>query len=137
MRSFLLAACVMLVLAGGYTSGLSAHDSVEPPPYSADRRLAVVARVDGFDDLGAFVDHEQGFSQYHTMRLVVEQPEPVAWTMLRVQYQRLPIVEGRRIELGDRLRFIAPPPASNGCCGPYLEELKGLTIESGMSAAGR
>ena len=137
MRTLFSAAWVIFVLAGGYASDARAVDSVKPPPYSADVRLAVVARVDGFDDLGAFVDHERGFSQYHTMRLVIEQPEPVAWTMLRVQYQGLPIVAGHRIELGDRLRFVAPPRASNGCCGPYLEELDGLTIASGMSAPGR
>ena len=76
------------------------------------------------------MDFENHFVEYDTIEFVIGAPDKFAWAKLRVQYQGLPIVNGRRIELGDEMRFIVPGTPSDGCCGPYLSDLKDIVLVS-------
>jgi hypothetical protein len=86
----------------------------------------VVASVDQFRHQGAWIDLEQHFLAYDSIVVTVSKPDRHAWTRLFIQYQGVPSVNGRRIELGDVLRFTVPASTENGCCEPYLEQLTGI-----------
>lgn len=102
------------------------RDAASPPSFKTKEPVQVVASVDAFHNLGAFIDFDAGFVSYHSIELVVSHPDRFAWTRLMIQYQGTPIVNGRRIELGDTLRFTAPVTVEKGCCEPYLSDLKDI-----------
>lgn len=82
----------------------------------------IVAKVDSFKKRGAFIDYSNAFEEYHTVYLWLEEaPETMGWGLVGLQYQGLPLIDGRRLELGQRLRLTVVPSADQ-CCGPYLKE---------------
>jgi hypothetical protein len=82
----------------------------------------IVAKVDSFKGRGAFIDFSDAFIEYHTVYLWVEKaPESMGWGLVGLQYQGLPMIDGRRLEFGQRLRLTVVP-SKDQCCGPYLNE---------------
>jgi hypothetical protein len=83
--------------------------------------VVVTARVDSFHDLGAFVDFPSLFVSYHSVVLVTE--GSVGWKSISIQFQGLPMLGGKRLELGQRLRFTLPATKEGDCCKPYLADI--------------
>lgn len=102
------------------------RDGASPPPFRSGKPVQVVATVDGFHHRGAWIDFDHDFIAYDSIVLIVSKPDRHAYTQLWVQYQGTPTARGRRIELGDRLHFTVPVVPDNGCCEPYLNELKDI-----------
>lgn len=119
MRLVLITICV--VLNAGCAS--CPDNKGEAPWYRGTVPTEVVARVDSFRGIGAFFDYANAFEVYHSVVLVTEGPDAVGWKRISLQYQGVPMLNGQRLELGQRIRFTVPPSKTNECCGPYLKEI--------------
>lgn len=95
--------------------------SDEPPPLVSNVPVRLAARVDSFKDIGGFIDFPGFTARYHSVVLVSEDPA-MGWKAIRLQYQGLPMLDGKRLELGQRLRFTLPA-VTEGCCAPYLKDI--------------
>lgn len=93
------------------------------PWFHAKQPTQIVAHVDAFRDLGAFIDFPNDFARYHSIDLLIDEPDWIGWKRVHVQFQGVPMVNGRHLELGQRLRFTLPVVDENGCCAPYLKDL--------------
>ena len=67
------------------------------------------------------MDYSNAFEAYHSAVLVTE--GDIGWKAIALQYQGVPMLGGRRLELGDRIRFTAPAIKNSGCCEPYLKDI--------------
>jgi hypothetical protein len=100
------------------------QESVAPPPFESSKPVQVVASVDQFRHRAVWIDFDHAFVAYNSIVLTVSKPNRYAWTRLFIQYHGIPTVNGRRIELGDILRFTAPATFEyEFCCGPYLVDI--------------
>lgn len=102
------------------------REPVSPSPFKTSEPVQVVASVDQFRYRAAWIDFERDFIAYDSIVLTVSKPDRHALTRLFIQYQGAPIVNGRRIELGDTLQFTVPASASSGCCEPYLNDINDI-----------
>ena len=99
--------------------------SVEAPWFYAKEPTKITAQVDSFRDLGAFIDWSNAFVSYHSVDLLVEEPHWIGWKRVHLQFQGIPMLNGQRLELGQRLRFTLPPhKVDESCCAPYLSDIK-------------
>ena len=85
----------------------------------------VTASVDSFKDLGGFIDFPNNFVSYHSVILVTE--GDVGWHSISLRYQGLPLLNGTRLELGQRVRFTLPA-STHVCCAPYLGDIKDAVL---------
>jgi hypothetical protein len=63
------------------------------------------------------------FISYHSVALLVKEPEAIGWKRVKIQFQGIPLLAGRRLELGQRIRFTLPAHDPDGCCAPYLSDI--------------
>lgn len=108
----------MVVLVSGCATGCPRSDG-EAPVLRVKSATEFVAKVVSFKNRGAFVEFSNAFIEYHTIFLSVEAPASVGWNSIGLQYQGLPLIDGRRVEWGQRLTVV---PSKDQCCGPYLTE---------------
>ncbi len=99
------------------------RDPGSQPSFLSSKPVQITAMVDQFEHRGAWIDFDHDFIVYDSIVLVVSKPSRYASTQLSVQYQGMPTVNGRRIELGDVLRFTVPVIPEIGCCEPYLDDI--------------
>lgn len=116
----------MIVLLAGCANGCPRSDG-EAPLLRVTSAIEVVAKVDSFKDRGAFIDFSNAFIEYHTVYLSVEAPANIGWKSIGLQYQGLPVIDGRRLELGQRLQLTVVP-SKDQCCGPYLNEATNVEL---------
>lgn len=57
------------------------------------------ARVESFENIGGIVDFPDVTSGYHSVVLASED-SVVGWRSIRLHYHGLPVVDGKRLELG-------------------------------------
>lgn len=98
--------------------------SGEAPRLVSNVPVRLVACVESFENLGSFIDFPDFTVRYHSVVLVSED-DAAGWKSIRLQYQGLPVVDGKRLELGQRLRFTLPA-TTEGCCAPYLKDIEGV-----------
>ena len=102
--------------------------SAEAPWFYADKPTQITAHVDSFRDLGAFIDWSNAFVSYHSVDLLVDEPDWIGWKRVHIQFQGAPMLGGQRLELGQRVRFTLPPSKSDDCCAPYLSDIKDAVL---------
>ncbi len=126
-RSWLLLTLALSCL--GCAAPCPRDGSGEAPRLVSSVPVRLVARVESFENLGGFIDFPDVTVRYHSIVLVSED-DVVGWKSVRLQYQGLPMVDGKRLELGQRLRFTLPA-ATEGCCAPYLKDIEGVEFLGG------
>ena len=130
---------ILLTLTGSLSVACAVTPCREPgapPPFQSSKPVKVVATVDQFRHRGAWIDFEQDFVAYDSIVFTVAKPNRHAWTRLFVQYQGLPTVNGRRIELGDVLTFTVQLSGDSECCEPYLEDLDDIQFVESEEGGG-
>lgn len=123
-RSWLLLALILSCL--GCAAPCPKDGSGGAPTLVSNVPVRLVARVESFENLGRFIDFPDFTVRYHSVVLLSED-DAVGWKSIRLQYQGLPVVDGKRLELGQRLRFTLPA-ATEGCCAPYLKDIEGVEL---------
>jgi len=116
---------VFVALSGCGTCPERSSDD-EAPILKASRPTLIVAHVDSFHDLGAFIDFSEKFVKYHSVVFSTE--GAIGWHRVFVQYQGLPIVGDKRLELGQRVQFTLPAHVNGSCCQPYLSEITDMVF---------
>ena len=111
----------LLVLAVAFAGCASCPQGPDAPRLVTSTPLVITARVDAFQNIGPFIDFPSQFVGYHSVVLITE--GEVGWKSVSIQFQGLPMLNGQRLELGQRLRFTLPATREGSCCGPYLSDL--------------
>lgn len=118
----------MVVFIGGCATGCPRYEEAyvpvadDSPLVKVKVATEIVAKVEALKARGAFIDFPNAFIEYHTVYLWLEEaPESMGYGVVGLQYQGLPLIDGRRLELGQRLRLTVVP-SKDQCCGPYLKE---------------
>jgi len=114
---------VSALFCSGCASCPSDPGSFEAPWFYAKEPLQITAHVDSFKDLGAFIDWSDKFVSYHSVALLVDEPNSIGWKRVHLQFQGLPMLNGQHLELGQRIRFTLPAHKPDDCCGPYLSDI--------------